>query len=144
MLPFVELPRPLQESGIIGKGGAAGFLGKAYDPYRLYQDPGEADQARRPVAAQGSAAGAPEGPLRAAEGHQRLDAGPGEGAQRSGARRVLRQGVRPGALAAKRAMRSISTKEPDKVRERYGLHDLRPEPADGAPADRSRHHASCR
>jgi hypothetical protein len=39
VLPFVELPRPLQESGIIGKGGAAGFLGKAYDPYRLYQDP---------------------------------------------------------------------------------------------------------
>ena len=39
MLPFVEMPRPLQESGIIGKGGAAGFLGKAYDPYRLYQDP---------------------------------------------------------------------------------------------------------
>src|SRR3954469_12525919 len=24
MLPFVELPRPLQESGVIGKGGAAG------------------------------------------------------------------------------------------------------------------------
>jgi hypothetical protein len=41
VLPFVELPRPLQESGIIGKGGAAGFLGKAYDPYRLYQDPNE-------------------------------------------------------------------------------------------------------
>lgn len=39
VLPFVELPRPLQESGIIGKGGAAGFLGKAFDPYRLYQDP---------------------------------------------------------------------------------------------------------
>ncbi|MEO8660767.1 MAG: DUF1501 domain-containing protein, partial [Bryobacteraceae bacterium] len=39
VLPFVELPRPLQESGIIGKGGSAGFLGKAYDPYRLYQDP---------------------------------------------------------------------------------------------------------
>ena len=39
MLPFVEMPRPLQESGVIGKGGAAGFLGKAYDPYRLYQDP---------------------------------------------------------------------------------------------------------
>ena len=39
MLPFVELPRPLQESNVIGKGGAAGFLGKAYDPYRLYQDP---------------------------------------------------------------------------------------------------------
>src|SRR3954452_20800632 len=41
MLPFVELPRPLQESVIIGKGGAAGFLGKAYDPYRMYQDPAE-------------------------------------------------------------------------------------------------------
>src|SRR5205085_10369323 len=39
ILPFVELPRPLQESGIIGKGGSAGFLGKAYDPYRMYQDP---------------------------------------------------------------------------------------------------------
>jgi hypothetical protein len=41
MLPFVELPRPLQESNVIGKGGAAGFLGKAYDPYRLYQDPND-------------------------------------------------------------------------------------------------------
>ena len=39
VLPFVEMPRPLQESNIIGKGGTAGFLGKAYDPYRLYQDP---------------------------------------------------------------------------------------------------------
>ena len=39
MLPFVEMPRPLQESNVIGKGGAAGFLGKAFDPYRLYQDP---------------------------------------------------------------------------------------------------------
>jgi len=41
VLPFVEMPRPLQESNIIGKGGAAGFLGKAYDPYRLYQNPNE-------------------------------------------------------------------------------------------------------
>jgi hypothetical protein len=44
MLPFVELPRPLQESSVIGKGGAAGFLGKAYDPYRLYQDPNRSIQ----------------------------------------------------------------------------------------------------
>ncbi|MGH9673386.1 MAG: DUF1501 domain-containing protein, partial [Bryobacteraceae bacterium] len=42
MLPFVEMPRPLQESNVIGKGGAAGFLGKAHDPYRLYQDPNRA------------------------------------------------------------------------------------------------------
>src|SRR6266566_4106724 len=36
MLPFVMLPRPLQESGVVGKGGTAGFLGRAYDPYYLY------------------------------------------------------------------------------------------------------------
>jgi uncharacterized protein (DUF1501 family) len=39
MLPFVMMPRPLQESDVIGKGGTAGFLGKAYDPYYLFQDP---------------------------------------------------------------------------------------------------------
>lgn len=39
MLPFVMLPRPLQESNVIGKGGTAGFLGPAYDPYYMYQDP---------------------------------------------------------------------------------------------------------
>src|SRR2546421_4435178 len=39
MLPFVMLPRALQESGVIGKGGTAGFLGAAYDPYYFYQDP---------------------------------------------------------------------------------------------------------
>ena len=36
MLPFVMLPRPLQESNVVGKGGAAGFLGKNFDPYTLY------------------------------------------------------------------------------------------------------------
>jgi hypothetical protein len=36
MLPFVMLPRPLQESNVIGKGGTAGFLGKSYDPYTMY------------------------------------------------------------------------------------------------------------
>ena len=39
MLPFVMLPRPLQESNVIGKGGSAGFLGAAYDPYYMFQDP---------------------------------------------------------------------------------------------------------
>jgi len=38
MLPFVMLPRPLQESNVVGKGGAAGFLGKAFDPYTLYPE----------------------------------------------------------------------------------------------------------
>lgn len=36
MLPFVMLPRPLQESNVVNKGGTAGFLGKAYDPYYLF------------------------------------------------------------------------------------------------------------
>lgn len=36
MLPYVMMPRPLQESGVIGKGGTAGFMGRAYDPYTLY------------------------------------------------------------------------------------------------------------
>lgn len=39
MLPFVMLPRPMQESNVVGKAGTAGFLGRAYDPYYLYQDP---------------------------------------------------------------------------------------------------------
>jgi len=38
MLPFVMLPRPLQESNVVGKGGTAGFLGRAYDPYTLYPE----------------------------------------------------------------------------------------------------------
>ncbi len=41
MLPFVMLPRPLQESNVIGKGGTAGFLGPAFDPYYFYQDPNQ-------------------------------------------------------------------------------------------------------
>lgn len=36
MLPFVMMPRPLQESNVVGKAGNAGFLGRAYDPYTLY------------------------------------------------------------------------------------------------------------
>ncbi|MCC6417091.1 MAG: DUF1501 domain-containing protein [Gemmataceae bacterium] len=36
MLPFVMMPRPLQESNVVNKGGTAGFLGRAYDPYYLF------------------------------------------------------------------------------------------------------------
>src|ERR1043166_2412887 len=35
-LPFVMMPRPLQESNVVNKGGTAGFLGRAYDPYYLF------------------------------------------------------------------------------------------------------------
>jgi hypothetical protein len=46
MLPFVMLPRPLQESNVVGKGGTAGFLGKAFDPYTLYPDGDDMDLAK--------------------------------------------------------------------------------------------------
>ena len=43
MLPFVMLPRPLQESNVVGKGGTAGFLGKEFDPYTLYPEGDDMD-----------------------------------------------------------------------------------------------------
>jgi hypothetical protein len=46
MLPFVMLPRPLQESNVVGKGGTAGFLGKAFDPYTLYPDGDDLDMSK--------------------------------------------------------------------------------------------------
>jgi uncharacterized protein (DUF1501 family) len=46
MLPFVMLPRPLQESNVVGKGGSAGFLGKAYDPYTLYPEGDDMDMGK--------------------------------------------------------------------------------------------------
>jgi hypothetical protein len=46
MLPFVMLPRPLQESNVIGKGGTAGFLGRAFDPYTLYPSGDDMDMSK--------------------------------------------------------------------------------------------------
>ncbi len=46
MLPFVMLPRPLQESNVVGKGGTAGFLGRAYDPYLLYPPGDDMDMSK--------------------------------------------------------------------------------------------------
>jgi hypothetical protein len=46
MLPFVTLPRPLQESNVVGKGGYAGFLGKAYDPYTLFPEGDDMDMSK--------------------------------------------------------------------------------------------------
>lgn len=46
MLPFVMLPRPLQESNVVGKGGTAGFLGRAFDPYYLYPPGDDMDMAK--------------------------------------------------------------------------------------------------
>src|SRR5687767_12957973 len=46
MLPFVMLPRPLQESNVVGKGGNAGFLGRAYDPYTLFPEGDDMDMTK--------------------------------------------------------------------------------------------------
>ncbi len=46
MLPFVVLPRPLQESNVVGKGGTAGFLGKGFDPYTLFPDGDDLDMTK--------------------------------------------------------------------------------------------------
>ncbi|MBL8815780.1 MAG: DUF1501 domain-containing protein [Planctomyces sp.] len=46
MLPYVMMPRPLQESNVIGKAGTAGFLGRAYDPYYLYPPGDDMDMAK--------------------------------------------------------------------------------------------------
>src|SRR5437870_8973153 len=46
MLPYVMMPRPLQESNVVGKGGTAGFLGRAYDPYTLYPPGDDMDMAK--------------------------------------------------------------------------------------------------
>jgi len=46
MLPFVMLPRPLQESNVVNKGGTAGFLGKAYDPYYLFPSGDDMDMTK--------------------------------------------------------------------------------------------------
>lgn len=46
MLPFVMLPRPLQESNVIGKAGTAGFLGREFDPYTLYPPGDDTDETK--------------------------------------------------------------------------------------------------
>ncbi len=46
MLPFVMMPRPLQESNVIGKAGTAGFLGRAFDPYYLYPPGDDMDMSK--------------------------------------------------------------------------------------------------
>jgi hypothetical protein len=46
MLPFVMMPRPLQESNVVNKGGTAGFLGRAYDPYYLFPTGDDMDMAK--------------------------------------------------------------------------------------------------
>lgn len=46
MLPFVMMPRPLQESNVVNKAGTAGFLGRAYDPFFLFPPGDDFDNAK--------------------------------------------------------------------------------------------------
>lgn len=46
MLPFVMMPRPLQESNVVNKAGTAGFLGRGYDPYYLFPAGDDMDMAK--------------------------------------------------------------------------------------------------
>jgi hypothetical protein len=46
MLPFVMMPRPLQESNVVNKAGTAGFLGRAFDPYYLFPAGDDMDMAK--------------------------------------------------------------------------------------------------
>ena len=106
MLPFVMLPRPLQESNVVGKGGTAGFLGRAYDPLHAlparrrhgHEQDGPHPH-RRPAiaAARSSPTGSSGGPrLR-----ETIDAGMpaiDKAVASLQARRVLRAGLEPDRL----------------------------------------------
>jgi Protein of unknown function (DUF1501) len=46
MLPFVMMPRPLQESNVVNKSGTAGFLGRGFDPYYLFPNGDDMDLAK--------------------------------------------------------------------------------------------------
>jgi hypothetical protein len=46
MLPFVMMPRPLQESNVVNKAGTAGFLGRAFDPYYLFPPGDDMDMSK--------------------------------------------------------------------------------------------------
>ena len=140
MLPFVMLPRPLQESNVIGKGGTAGFLGAAYDPYYMFQDPA-AKFSTDDLTLRGRKS------TRAA-----WNAGP------RCCRRSTRQmpeiekavsRIRPGRPTTRRpwswsspagpARRSTSNEEKDETPRPVRPAHLRPVAAAGPPADRSRH-----
>jgi hypothetical protein len=128
MLPFVMLPRPLQESNVIGKAGTAGFLGKAYDPYYLYPPGADTDMGAMDKIKLDDLT------LRAEVSRQRLE-------QRANLRQIIDEGMPDlekavssyaldayyqkalGLILSGRARKAFDLKEePDKVRDRYGRH----------------------
>jgi hypothetical protein len=128
MLPFVMLPRPLQESNVVNKGGTAGFLGKAYDPYYLFPPGGDTEQDKMDKISIGDLV------LRQGVSENRLE-------RRAGLRKELdsqmpevEKAVQKYALnkyyekaydliVSGRARKAFDlTQEPAKVRDRYGRH----------------------
>lgn len=128
MLPFVMMPRPLQESNVIGKAGTAGFLGKAFDPYYAYPSGDDTDQTKMDHLQIGDLALREEitkaRMARRADLRKTLDAGMPE----------LEKAVKPYALdeyygkafelilSGKAREAFDLKKEPDKMRDRYGRH----------------------
>jgi hypothetical protein len=128
MLPFVMLPRPMQESNVVNKGGTAGFLGKAYDPYYLFPPGDDTDQAKmdrikiddlklRPEVTENRLE-------RRAGLRQALDAQMPE-VQKAVEKYALNKYYEKAydLILSGRARKAFDlTQEPDKVRERYGKH----------------------
>lgn len=128
MLPFVMLPRPMQESNVINKGGTAGFLGKAYDPYYLFPTGDDTDQEkmnRVKVDDLVLRAGVNEGRLERRQGLRKsLDAQMPE-VERAVEKYALNKYYEQAydLVLSGRARKAFDlTQEPDKVRDRYGRH----------------------
>jgi uncharacterized protein (DUF1501 family) len=126
MLPFVMMPRPLQESNVVGKAGTAGFLGRAYDPYYLYPPGNDMDMKKMSKIKTDDLALRPEVSSARLERRARLRDLINDGMP------ALDKAVADYNLSEyyQRAMTLISsgrardafdlTKEPDSVRDRYG------------------------
>jgi hypothetical protein len=143
MLPFVMLPRPLQESNVVGKGGSAGFLGRAYDPYLLYPAGDDMDlkkmdrisiddlKLRNEVT--------PARLERRAKLRESIEQGmPAKGNGQVRSRQVLHQRSRPGDQRSGAQGIQPLGRENAPARAVRQQH-LRPEPSAGPAVDRGRH-----
>ncbi len=121
MLPFVLMPRPLQESNVVGKGGTAGFLGNAYDPYYMYEDPNKeinlADLTLRKEVSRDRLARRASILEKVNEAMPEIDKAVSSYALDSHYQKAL------DLLLSGRARNAFDLKqEPDKVRDKYGRH----------------------
>jgi len=126
MLPFVMMPRPLQESNVINKGGTAGFLGRAYDPYYLFPPGDDMDMTKMDRIDVGDLALRPEVTSQRLERRARLrdlinDGMPAldQAVSRYSLDSYYQQALN--LISSGRAREAFNLRaEPDAVRERYG------------------------